>query len=41
MVDKIIAYEKSAVPTSRSVVMLADGPDAGGNYTTDSEALAQ
>ena len=42
MVDKIIGYEKPVVTSSsRSVVLLADGPDFGGNYTEDSEALAQ
>ena len=41
MVDKLIAYENPAAPQSRRAVLLADGPDTGGNYTADSELMAE
>lgn len=39
MVDKTIGYE-AAGSGSGPVILLADGPDDGGNYTADSETLA-
>ena len=40
MVDKLIAYEDGGPSAVRRAILLADGPDAGGNYTANSEASA-
>jgi hypothetical protein len=41
MIDKLVAYEEAAPPLDRRAVLLADGPDAGGNYTAKSETVAE
>lgn len=40
MVDKLIAYEDGGPSAVPHAILLADGPDAGGNYTANSEASA-
>ncbi len=40
MVSKLIAYEDGGPSTVRHAILLADGPDTGGNYTAHSEASA-
>ncbi|MFZ1537908.1 MAG: C25 family cysteine peptidase, partial [Chromatiaceae bacterium] len=40
MVDKLIAYEDAGPSPVPHAILLADGPDAGGNYTLHSEASA-
>lgn len=41
MVDKLIAYEDDVPPFARKAILVADGPDSGGNYTANSEATAE
>ncbi len=40
MVDKLIAYEDGGPSAVPYAILLADGPDAGGNYTANSETSA-
>ncbi len=40
MIDKIIAYEESAGDWKNNVLMVADNPDDGGDFTSDSDAVA-
>jgi hypothetical protein len=40
MVDKLVAYETSALYLTGPVVLVADNPDSGGDYEADAEELA-
>ncbi len=40
MVDKLIAAEDAGPSAVRQVILVADGPDAAGNHTANSEATA-
>lgn len=40
MVDKLIAHEDAGRSATPHAILVADGPDAGGNYTANSEVAA-
>ncbi len=40
MVDKLIAHEDAGPSETPHAILVADGPDAGGNYTANSEVAA-